>query len=298
MDVPIDYFTERHWNNVAATQAFDSTSCVKALIESIRDSIGDMRRRDILDVGVGNGSLAVAYAAEGARVVGIDLSRRGLKDFHSLLNTCWEGLVAGPTVRLFHMDAQRVGFRSDSFDFITMLKTIWVFPDPAACLRQLSRILRPGGKLIIQCWEAPDDCSLLTTGAKILGERVPSLQLPLGVNGPFDFTPGRIERLLRATGFQDVAFRHYNEAFNVESPGHYWELFRSLADTAYYAFASQSEAERESITAEWLARTGDLRSKNGLQLRLRWMVVDATAADYVRVSAQHECEGTAPALRT
>lgn len=297
MDVPIDYFTERHWDNVAAARSFDSTDCAQALIESMRDSAGDLRGRNILDVGVGNGALAVAFAAEHAQVVGIDLSRRGLSDLNCQLISFPEDQVARKAIKLLQMDAQQLGLKDSSFDFVTMLKTIWVFPDTIACLRQMARVLRPGGRLIVQCWEAPDDCSLITTGARILGERVRSLQLPPGVTGPFDFTPARIERYLLATGFRDVILSHYVQDFPVESPDHYWELFRSLAGSSYYAFVSQSEAEREAISAELLARTSDARSQGPLGLRLRWMVACATC-DGENVVVGHEREPATAASRT
>lgn len=296
MDVPIDYFTERHWDNVAATRSFDPTDCAEALIESMRENIGDLRGRNILDVGVGNGALAVAFAAQHAKVVGIDLSRRGLSDLNRQLIEFHAGYIAGKAVNLLQMDAQRLGFKDNSFDFVTMLKTIWVFPDTIACLRQLARVLRPGGRLVVQCWETPGDCSLITTGARILGERVRSLQLPAGVTGPFDFTPARLERCLLATGFRDVVLSHYVQDFPVESPDHYWELFRSLAGSAYYAFASQSGAEREAISTELLARTSGARSQGLPRLRLRWMVACATC-DGEKVFGGHERAAAAPALR-
>lgn len=279
MDVPIDYFTQRHWDNVAALRGFAPTSCMEALIGSMRDAIGDAKGRDMLDVGCGNGALAIAYATGGARVVGIDLSRRGLNDLRAFVRQRGEEGGAAAPVRLAHMDAQRAGLRSGSFDRITIVKTIWVFPDPLECLREMARILRPSGKLIIQCWQAPDECSLLTTGATILGERIPSLRLPSGVSGAFDFTPSRIAELLRAAGFGEVAFSHHACDFEVHSPAHYWQLFRSLAGSAYYAFASQPAAEQEAISAEWTTRTQHLRSGGRLRLRLCWIVVSASGVE-------------------
>lgn len=278
MDVPIDYFTEQHWDNVAAARGFGPTSCTDVLIASMREGIGDLSGRDILDVGVGNGVLAVAYAAEGARVTGIDLSWRTLRDAQSYLDGCLRTGVIRQPVRLAHMDAQQVSFDDGSFDVVTMLKTIWVFPDPALCLAQMARVLRPAGRLLIHCWEAPADCTLVTTGARVISNHVPSLHLPPEVYGAFSFTPRRISHLLLDAGFRDVSITHHGQKFDIRSADHYWELFRSLAGTAYYAFASQPESERSAISAEWLAGTNHLRSGGHLRLSMRWMIVSATPA--------------------
>jgi len=276
MDVPIEYHTERHWDNVAATRGFGSTSCVEALIASMQRGVGELDGLDILDVGVGNGALAVAYAAEGARVTGIDLSCRGLRDTRAFVDGYLAAGVIGQPVQLVHMDAQHVGFGGGSFDVVTMMKTIWVFPDPVLCLAEMARVLRPAGRVFIQCWEAPDDCTLVTMGAALLSERIPSLRLPSEVYGAFSFTPKRISRMLASAGFGDITFTHYDQEFEVRSADHYWELFRSFAGTSYYAFASQPEPERAAISADWLARTDPLRSEGNLLLRMRWMIVSAT----------------------
>jgi SAM-dependent methyltransferase len=277
MDVPIDYFTQQHWDNVAAYRGFDLTGCAQALISSVRDGIEEIKA-DVLDVGVGNAALAVAFTADGARVAGIDLSRRGLADARAQVADCLAtGVIAQP-VRLLHMDAQQVAFADSSFDVVTMVKTIWVFPDPVRCLAEMGRVLRPGGRVLIQCWEQPASCTLIMTGARLLAQHVPSLRLPAEVHSSFEFVPARMTELLTEAGFGDIEFRHYDQEFEVDSAGHYWELFRSLAGTAYFAYASQPAAEQAEICADWLTRTEHLWSGGKLRLRLRWLIASATPA--------------------
>jgi SAM-dependent methyltransferase len=274
MDVPIDYFTQQHWDNVAAYRGFGLTSCAQALISSVRDGIGEIKA-DVLDVGVGNAALAVAFTADGARVAGIDLSRRGLADARAQVADCLAtGVIAQP-VRLLQMDAQQVAFADSSFDVVTMVKTIWVFPDPVRSLAELGRVLRPDGRVLIQCWEQPATCSMIMTGARTLAAHVPSLRLPAEVHGSFEFVPDQMTAMLTKAGFRDIEFRHYDQDFEVDSAAHYWELFRSLAGTAYFAYASQPAAEQAEICADWLARTDHLRSGGKLRLRLRWMITSA-----------------------
>lgn len=292
MDVQIDYFTQQHWDNVAAYRGFGLTSCAQALISSVRDGISDIRA-DVLDVGVGSAALAVAFTADGARVAGIDLSRRGLADARAHVADCLAtGVIARP-VRLLQMDAQQVALADDSFDVVTMVKTIWVFPDPVRCLSEMARVLRPGGRVLIQCWEHPATCSLITSGALVLAEHVPSLRLPAEVNSSFGFGPERMERLLLDAGFRDVRFRHYDQEFEVASARRYWELFRSLAGTAYFAYASQPAAEQEEICADLLARTDHLRSGGTLRLRLRWMIASATPAKGPDTASREQAGGGA-----
>ena len=52
-------------------------------------------------------------------------------------------------VRLLQMDAQNMKFADDSFDIVYAPYVISVVPDPVAVTREMHRVCRPGGKIII-----------------------------------------------------------------------------------------------------------------------------------------------------
>ena len=97
----------------------------------------------VLEVGVGTGINAALYPSDCA-VTGIDFSNGMLEKAHDRIAR--KGLR---NVRLMQMDAQNMTFADDSFDIVYAPYVISVVPDPVAVTREMHRVCRPGGKIII-----------------------------------------------------------------------------------------------------------------------------------------------------
>jgi phosphatidylethanolamine/phosphatidyl-N-methylethanolamine N-methyltransferase len=97
----------------------------------------------VLEVGVGTGINAALYPAE-CSVTGIDFSSSMLEKAHDRIAR--KGVR---NVRLLQMDAQNMKFADDSFDIVYAPYVISVVPDPVAVTREMHRVCRPGGKIII-----------------------------------------------------------------------------------------------------------------------------------------------------
>lgn len=101
------------------------------------------RGESILEVGVGTGLSAVAYPT-GCRVVAIDLSAPMLARAQTRLTRRQVRHVA-----LARMDAGQLAFDAHQFDAVYAAYLINVVPDPLAVTRELLRVLRPGGRLVL-----------------------------------------------------------------------------------------------------------------------------------------------------
>ena len=97
----------------------------------------------VLEVGVGTGINAPLYPADCA-VTGIDFSSSMLEKAHDRI-----ARKNVRNVRLLQMDAQNMKFADDSFDIVYAPYVISVVPDPVAVTREMYRVCRPGGKIII-----------------------------------------------------------------------------------------------------------------------------------------------------
>jgi phosphatidylethanolamine/phosphatidyl-N-methylethanolamine N-methyltransferase len=97
----------------------------------------------VLEVGVGTGINAVLYPRD-CTVTGIDLSSSMLEKAHERIAR--KGVR---NVRLLEMDAAALKFADDSFDIVYAPYVISVVPDPVAVTREMHRVCRPGGRIII-----------------------------------------------------------------------------------------------------------------------------------------------------
>jgi phosphatidylethanolamine/phosphatidyl-N-methylethanolamine N-methyltransferase len=97
----------------------------------------------VLEVGVGTGINASLYPRD-CSVTGIDLSA-------PMLEKARERVVRKgiSNVRLLEMDAADLRFADDSFDIVYAPYLISVVPDPVAVVREMHRVCRPGGRIIV-----------------------------------------------------------------------------------------------------------------------------------------------------
>jgi phosphatidylethanolamine/phosphatidyl-N-methylethanolamine N-methyltransferase len=111
----------------------------------------------ILEVGVGTGRGLENYPY-GSRVVAIDLSRSMMKRAQH-----WIERQDAARVSFLQMDAGRLAFPDETFDAVYVPYTINVVPDPVAVGRELLRVCRPGGRiLMLNHWAGiPDTTNLV-----------------------------------------------------------------------------------------------------------------------------------------
>jgi SAM-dependent methyltransferase len=107
-----------------------------------------VRKRDtVLDIGCGGGrtvSKLAALAGDG-RVYGVDYSR----DSVAVATRTNRQLIARGRVEIREGSVSKLPFPEDMFDVITAVETHFWWPDLPAGMRELRRVLKPGGGLII-----------------------------------------------------------------------------------------------------------------------------------------------------
>lgn len=103
--------------------------------------IGDVAGLDVLDIGCGDGLLATELADTGARVIGIDPDA-------AMLRAAAERTI-GHNVRLVRGRIEALPFPDAGFDLVTAVTVLCFVKNEATAWREMARVLRPGGRLVI-----------------------------------------------------------------------------------------------------------------------------------------------------
>lgn len=101
----------------------------------------------VLDVAAGTGTSSRALSAPGVRVVGCDISTSMMTIGHRRAPGTW--FVAG--------DALRLPFTAGSFDGVSIFFGLRNVDDAQQALREMSRVAKPGGRLVICEFARPAD---------------------------------------------------------------------------------------------------------------------------------------------
>jgi ubiquinone biosynthesis O-methyltransferase len=112
-------------------------------LDFILDLTGPVRGLHVLDVGCGDGHLALALARAGAQVSGVDPDPRMLR----LARCRFE--EAGVTVNLAEAQAQALPFEDARFDVVVAVTVLCFVGRPEQAVAEMARVLRPGGRLMI-----------------------------------------------------------------------------------------------------------------------------------------------------
>jgi ubiquinone/menaquinone biosynthesis C-methylase UbiE len=163
---------------------------------------------DVLEVGIGTGlNLPLYDPARVASVTGVDPALR----MHHLAQR--RAAASGLDVRLMGLSAETLPAADASFDTVVSTYTLCTIPDPLAALREMRRVLRPGGRLLFaEHGLAPD------AGVAAWQRRLNPLWSPLAGGCRLDRD---IPALLRAAGFRaDVQSRYLPGPRFVSY--HYW----------------------------------------------------------------------------
>ncbi|MDD5691443.1 MAG: class I SAM-dependent methyltransferase [Candidatus Omnitrophica bacterium] len=97
----------------------------------------------ILEVGTGKGHMTVELAKKGLRIVTIDLDRKAQKIARGNLKR----LKLDKTVSLRIMDAEKLQYQDNSFEYVVSVNFIHHAGNPIKCLNEMVRVLK--NKLII-----------------------------------------------------------------------------------------------------------------------------------------------------
>ncbi len=105
--------------------------------------MGELRGARMLDVGCGDGALACAAALRGAQVTGLDPDPAMLAAARS------RAALVGVAAKFVEGRMERLPFPDAAFDVATAITVLCFVSDAAGAVREMARVLRPGGCLVI-----------------------------------------------------------------------------------------------------------------------------------------------------
>lgn len=129
------------WSVFAPVEIFTTMPAAK-LVKFAQ--VGEGQR--VLDVGCGTGVVALTAVRRGARVSGLDLTPALLERARH------NAEVAGVDIDFTEGDAEALPYPDASFDVVLSQFGHMFAPRPAVALKEMLRVLRPGGRIAFSTW--------------------------------------------------------------------------------------------------------------------------------------------------
>jgi demethylmenaquinone methyltransferase/2-methoxy-6-polyprenyl-1,4-benzoquinol methylase len=162
----------------------------------------------VLDLAAGTGVSTEELAYSGADTVGVDISLGMLR----------AGRATRPTIRLLAGDALALPFRDGVFDAVTISFGLRNVRDTGAALRELARVTRPGGRLVVCEFSHPTNAAFRAVYLEYLMRALPAVASRVASN-PAAYVylaesirawpdQARLAAALVTAGWRDVAWRN------------------------------------------------------------------------------------------
>jgi demethylmenaquinone methyltransferase/2-methoxy-6-polyprenyl-1,4-benzoquinol methylase len=138
----------------------------------------------VLDVATGTGDLAIEMAARGAQVIGSDFSEEMLL----------RARAKQPAITWEWANAMELPYEDDRFDAATVGFGARNFSDLGQGVREMARVVRPGGKVVILEITTPTKPPLSTFFRVWFDHLVPALGKVAGDSDAYEYLPNSVKR--------------------------------------------------------------------------------------------------------
>jgi len=228
------------------------------LYEGALKALGPLQGKKLLDAGCGSGMFLALAAARGAEVVGVDAAA-------GLLAVATERL---PGADLRVGDIEELPFDNEQFDIVTAFNSIQYAADPMAAIRELARVCRPKGRVLVGQWADASRCQTeeLFVRLRRLAPPPPGTPAPLALSGA-----GQLEARLVDGGLTPVNWGEALTPFEYPDMEICWAAMASAGPLIRVVEVAGEDSVRKGVDevfAPSVRSDGSVRHENVF----RWVV--------------------------
>jgi ubiquinone/menaquinone biosynthesis C-methylase UbiE len=202
----------------------------------------------VLDVASGTGEpgLTIASMLGGGVVVIADLSE-GMLDV-ARTNASKRGIK---NLEFVACDASELPFPDNSFDLISCRFGFMFFPDMLLAAKEISRVLKPGGRIAASVWDVPEKNFWATAVMSVINKNMQLVPPPPGAPGLFRCAKsGFIADLFNQAGLRNISEREVSGKLNSGNTEDYWNFMTEVVAPVVAALSTADEAMKARIKNE------------------------------------------------
>jgi SAM-dependent methyltransferase len=177
--------------------------------------------------------------------------------------------------------ADRLPYADDSFDAVVSRFGVMFFPSPAEGVREMRRVVRPGGKLALAVWHSADRNPFFSALQQVIDRYIDSPAAAPDAPGAFRFAkPGALLHLLREAGVGDASERLFR--FRIEaalSAEEFLDLRFGMSDTLREKAAMLSSEQANDMRQQPLEALRQYSTGGGMNFPAEVIIVSGHRGD-------------------
>ncbi|MFI5161295.1 MAG: class I SAM-dependent methyltransferase [Sphingobacteriales bacterium] len=236
------------WNHVSlAWKKWDQfiMDFLRPMGDAIIERLGINEDDIVLDIAAGTGEpgLTIAALAKKGKVVGSDLSEEML--MLASENASTKGLTNYSTQVA---NVCELPFADDTFTAISCRMGFMFFPDMQLAANEIYRVLKPGGRVAISVWSAPEKNFWYTAMTSVIKKHIEVPPVIPGGPGMFRCAnPGLMIGIFEKAGFTHVGDKDIDSKVDFVDAENYWLNRTELSESVIVALSNADETTVAAI---------------------------------------------------
>ncbi len=225
------------WGDIASAygDAFETLTSQFAdeVISRLSPKTGD----SVLDVAAGTGAFSLAAAKLGAEVLATDFAQGMVNHIQDRVD---KALLKNIETRV--MDGQALAVDDGSYDMSVSIVGLIFFPDIDKGFAELKRVLKPGGRCAVVCWDHPENFDMMKLLKQSIETAVPDFDMPAQIPVWARLVGEQaLEQKFKQAGFSNVDVTTIDGLLTLDSVEDFWSVFIASSPPMISLFAALGE---------------------------------------------------------
>jgi ubiquinone/menaquinone biosynthesis C-methylase UbiE len=231
------------WGDISSAYAKIFEPLTAQFAEEVLSKVAPKTGERLLDVAAGTGYFSLAAARKGADVLATDFSEGMVGHLQQRID---DELIHN--IKAEVMNGEALSVDDMRFDISTSIVGLIFFPDIDKGFAELKRVLKPGGRCAVVCWDLPENFDMMKLLQQSIAEAVPDFEMPTQ-------TPiwarlvgaSSLREKFEQAGFSRVEVYCHDGLLKIDSVEEFWSAFIASSPPMHALFSTLGEENTRRV---------------------------------------------------
>lgn len=229
------------WGDIASAYGDAFERLTSQFAEEVISRLSPTAGESVLDVAAGTGAFSLAAARLGADVLATDFAEGMIDHIQGRI-----GRESMQNIKACVMDGQALEIDDASYDISVSIVGLIFFPDIDKGFSELKRVLKPGGRCAVVCWDHPESFDMMKLLKQSIETAAPDFEMPTQtpVWARLVGEQALAERFQQA-GFNNIEVATIDGLLTLDSVEDFWSVFIASSPPMISLFAALGKENTE-----------------------------------------------------